>query len=194
MGTLRIVVGLGNPGRRYERTRHNAGCWICRILAEGWGLKLSRRRFEGQFDTGRFEGAKVAILLPLTYMNQAGRSVAAATEYYGLRVEDLLVVHDDVDLEPGRVKVKRGGGSGGHKGVGSIESCLGDGEFYRLRFGVGRPEDPRWDMADYVLSKVPEGLLPFFEEKSKRAAEAVEYFLREGLEATQNRYHYPGGD
>ncbi|MCB1154923.1 MAG: aminoacyl-tRNA hydrolase [Deltaproteobacteria bacterium] len=186
-----LIVGLGNPGAKYARTRHNAGFWVVDLLAERWGLPF-KGKFKGETASGRYRTQPVILLKPLTFMNVSGTSVQAAMAFYGLEPEQVLVVHDDVDLEPGRLKLKKGGGTGGHNGLRSMQKQLGSPEFYRLRFGVGRPEDGRIDTADYVLGQI--GALDWaeYQDAAAVAADAVESFLTEGLEATQNRYHAAG--
>ena len=182
-----LVVGLGNPGREYERTRHNAG-WLvvdelARRLAGSWRSKFSGRLAEVWLD-----GARLALLKPETFMNDSGRSVAAAAKFFKVAPESLLIVHDDVDLESGRLQARAGGGLAGHNGLRSLAQALGSQDFLRLRIGVGRPGrgDPR-SVADYVLSAFePEedvgGLID-------RSADAVETLAREGLEAAQQRFN-----
>ncbi|HYY63175.1 MAG TPA: aminoacyl-tRNA hydrolase [Gaiellaceae bacterium] len=182
-----LVVGLGNPGREYERTRHNAG-WLvvdelARRLAGSW-----RSKFSGRLAEVRLDGARLALLKPETFMNDSGRSVAAAAKFFKVAPESLLIVHDDVDLESGRLQARAGGGLAGHNGLRSLAQALGSQDFLRLRIGVGRPGrgDPR-SVADYVLSAFePEedvgGLID-------RSADAVETLAREGLEAAQQRFN-----
>src|ERR671933_2453806 len=147
-----LVVGLGNPGREYERNRHNVGRMVVDELARRHGGSW-RGKFSGQLADVRIDGHRVALLKPETYMNESGRAVAAAARFYKLAPESILVVHDDGDLDLGRLQVRRGGGLAGHNGLRSVAQHLGTPEFLRLRIGVGRPErgDPR-PLADYVLS------------------------------------------
>jgi len=186
---MKIIVGLGNPGPAYENTRHNAGFWILDNIARRFGFEFSRRKFDALFASGRFGEETVVLIKPMVFMNRSGRSVSAAVSFYGLDLEDVLVIHDDVDLEPGRLKIRKGGGHAGHKGVRSILEDLGDGGFFRLRFGVGRPEDPRIDTSDFVLAKIsPEEREPFW-DWSDSAAKAAICLLEEGLASAQNRFH-----
>ena len=182
-----LVAGLGNPGPRYERTRHNAGWLVLDELArrhEGsW-----RSKFSGALAETRLGDLRLGLLKPETYMNESGRSVAAATRFFKVEPESLLVVHDDVDLEPGRLQARRGGGLAGHNGLRSLARDLGTQEFVRLRIGVGRPGrgDPR-SVSDWVLS-------PFEPEEDidalvSRAADAVETIASEGVEAAQQRFN-----
>jgi PTH1 family peptidyl-tRNA hydrolase len=182
-----LVGGLGNPGPGYERTRHNLGWLVADELARRHGGSF-RSKFSGRLAEFRIEGNRVALLKPETYMNESGRSLAAAARFFKADPERLLVVHDDVDLEPGRLQARSGGGLAGHNGLRSIASALGTQDFLRLRIGVGRPgRGDRRSVSDYVLSSFePEedvdGLVG-------RSADAVESILRDGLEAAQARFN-----
>ena len=149
--TARILVGLGNPGKQYERTRHNLGWMTLHRIVSNHPLRSSGRRFEGQFGEGRIDGYRVWWLFPETYMNIAGRSVRAATHFFKLDPENVIVFHDDLDLEVGRIRIKRGGGNGGHNGLKSIQQALGTADFVRVRLGIGRPP-PGVDPAHFVLA------------------------------------------
>jgi len=182
-----LVAGLGNPGREYERTRHNVGWLVLDELARRHGGSW-RSKFSGSLAEIRLGDARLALLKPETYMNESGRSVAGAARFFKVPPESLLVVHDDVDLEPARLQARRGGGLAGHNGLRSLAQHLGSQDFLRLRIGVGRPGrgDPR-PVADWVLS-------PFAAEEDvealvSRAADAVETIVAEGLEAAQSRFN-----
>lgn len=182
-----LVAGLGNPGREYAATRHNVGFMVCDELARRHGGSF-RSKFSGELSEVRLDGARVALLKPQTYMNESGRSVGAAVRFFKLEPERLLVVHDEADLEPGRLQARAGGGLAGHNGLRSVAQHLRTQEFLRLRVGVGRPErgDPR-PVADFVLS-------PFAPEMDvdglvARAADAVETLVRNGLDEAQQRFN-----
>ena len=182
-----LVAGLGNPGREHADDRHNVGFMVCEELARRHGGSF-RSKFSAELAELRVDGRRVALLKPQTYMNDSGRAVAPAARFFKVDPDALLVVHDDVDLEPGRLQARVGGGLAGHNGLRSIAQQLGTQEFARLRVGVGRPErgDPR-PVADFVLSPFPpdvdvEGLVG-------RAADAVETLLQGGLEETQQRFN-----
>jgi peptidyl-tRNA hydrolase, PTH1 family len=146
-----LVAGLGNPGREYERTRHNAGWMVIDELARRHGASF-RSKFSGQLSETRLDALKLALLKPETYMNVSGQSIGAARKFFKVDPADVLVVHDDVDLEPGRLQAKFGGGLAGHNGLRSIAQALGTNDFLRLRIGVGRPgRGDRRSVADYVL-------------------------------------------
>ena len=182
-----LVAGLGNPGREYERTRHNVGWMVADELARRHGGSF-RSKFSGQVAEVRAGERRLALLKPETYMNESGRSVGATARFFKVPPEQILLVHDDVDLEEGRLQARLGGGLAGHNGLRSIAQQLGTNDFLRLRIGVGRPErGDRRPVADYVLS-------PFdphvdVDELVARAADAVELLAAEGLPAAQQRFN-----
>jgi PTH1 family peptidyl-tRNA hydrolase len=182
-----LVVGLGNPGREYAANRHNVGHMVVDELArrhEGaW-----KSKFSGRIADVRIEGHRVALLKPETYMNDSGRAVKAAAQFYKVEPDAILIVHDESDLESGRLQARRGGGLAGHNGLRSVAQHLGTPDFLRLRVGVGRPgRGDKRDLADYVLADFEphedaDGLV-------RRAAEAVETLDAEGLETAQRRFN-----
>src|SRR5918992_5211949 len=180
-----LVAGLGNPGRQYERTRHNAGWLVADELARRHGGSF-RGKFSGQLAETRMDELRLALLKPETYMNESGRSLGAAARFFKVEPASLLVVHDDVDLEPGRPQARVGGGLAGHNGLRSIAQALGSQDFLRLRIGVGRPgRGDRRGVADYVLA-------PFDDDEDvdalvSRSADAVETLAHDGLEQAQSR-------
>jgi PTH1 family peptidyl-tRNA hydrolase len=182
-----LIAGLGNPGREHAADRHNAGWMVIDELARRHSGSF-KSKFNGRLAETRVGDARVALLEPETYMNESGRSISAAARFFKVEPEHVLVVHDDVDLQVGRLQVRLGGGLAGHNGLRSISQSLGTPEFLRIRIGVGRPErgDPR-PVADYVLS-------PFAPEDDAealitRAADAVESLLADGLVETQQRFN-----
>src|SRR5437763_2848354 len=182
-----LVVGLGNPGREHGRARHNVGWLVVDELARRTDARW-RGKFSGQVAEVRLDGLRLALLKPETFMNDSGRSVAAAARVFKVEPESLLVAHDDVDLEPGRLQARRGGGLAGHNGLRSLAQYLGTQEFLRLRIGVGRPArgDPR-SVSDWVLSGFdPEDDV---EALVSRAADAAETIVRDGLEVAQARFN-----
>jgi peptidyl-tRNA hydrolase, PTH1 family len=182
-----LVAGLGNPGPEHARDRHNAGWMVVDELARRHSGSF-RGKFSGKLAETRIGEAKVALLKPETYMNESGRSIQAAARFFKLPAEHVLVVHDDVDLPVGRLQARLGGGLAGHNGLRSIAQALGTPEFLRVRIGVGRPErGDRRPVADYVLS-------PFAPEDDsealvRRAADAVESLLSDGLVETQQQFN-----
>ena len=182
-----LIAGLGNPGREHAGDRHNVGWMVVEELARRHNGSF-RSKFSGRLAETRMGEARVALLEPETYMNDSGRSISAAARFFKVLPENVLVIHDDVDLELGRLQARAGGGLAGHNGLRSIAQILGTADFLRLRVGVGRPErgDPR-PVADYVLS-------PFSAEEDvekivSSAADAVESVLADGLDATQQRFN-----
>jgi peptidyl-tRNA hydrolase, PTH1 family len=182
-----LVAGLGNPGREYERTRHNLGWLVVDELARRNDASF-RSKFSGQLAEVRLGEDKVALLKPETYMNESGRSIAAAARFFKVDPDALLVVHDDVDLEPERLQARLGGGLAGHNGLRSIAQALGTQDFLRLRIGVGRPgRGDRRSVADYVLAAFdPETDV---DALVARAADAVETITADGLEEAQRRFN-----
>jgi PTH1 family peptidyl-tRNA hydrolase len=182
-----LVVGLGNPGREYVRNRHNVGHMVVDELARRHSASW-KSKFSGRLADVRIDDHKVALLKPETYMNESGRSVKAAAQFYKLEPDAILVVHDESDLEPGRLQARRGGGLAGHNGLRSVAQHLGTPDFLRLRIGVGRPgRGDRRDLADYVLSDFE----PHEDAEALvgRAAEAVETLDADGLESAQRRFN-----
>lgn len=182
-----LVAGLGNPGPEHARDRHNVGWMVVDELARRHGASL-KGKFRGRFGDVRIEGARVALLKPETYMNESGASIQAAASFHKVAPERLLVVHDDVDLETGRLQARLGGGLAGHNGLRSISTRLGTPDFLRLRIGVGRPgRGDRRPVADYVLSPfAPEDHV---DEVVARSSDAVELLAVRGLEETQRRFN-----
>jgi peptidyl-tRNA hydrolase, PTH1 family len=182
-----LIAGLGNPGREYEQTRHNLGWLVGDELARRHGGSF-RSKFSGQLAEMRIGEKKVALLKPETYMNESGRSLAAAARFFKVEPGALLVVHDDVDLEPERLQARLGGGLAGHNGLRSIAQALATNDFLRLRIGVGRPgRGDRRSVSDYVLSNFdPETDV---DALVARAADAVETLVGGGLEEAQRRYN-----
>jgi peptidyl-tRNA hydrolase, PTH1 family len=182
-----LVAGLGNPGREYARTRHNVGFMVCDELARRHGASF-RSKFSAELAELRLDGHRLALLEPQTYVNESGRSVGAAARFFKVPPERVLVLHDEVDLELGRLQARLGGGLAGHNGLRSVAQHLKTQQFLRLRIGVGRPErgDPR-PVADFVLSPFADGV--DVDELVGRAADAVETIARDGLEEAQQRYN-----
>jgi len=182
-----LIAGLGNPGREYARNRHNVGFMVVEELARRHDARF-RAKFHGRLAELRLEGSRVALLAPETFMNESGRSLAAAARYFKLQPEHLLVVHDDVDLEPGRLQLRLGGGLAGHNGLRSVAAALATKEFLRLRVGVGRPgRGDRRSVADFVLSNFAADA--DVEEIVSRTADAVELLAGEGLDVAQARFN-----
>ena len=185
---MRLLVGLGNPGPKYERTRHNIGFRIAEDAARKLGVALDQTRWNAVLGQGRSGGEPVAVLLPQTYMNASGESVGHAARFWKVEAGSLVVVHDDMDLEFGRVQVKVGGGDGGHNGLKSLRQHLGTADYARVRFGVGRPPE-EWDGADWVLAKFSSAEEEQLKSLVPQAAEAAVAALVEGPLLAMNRFN-----
>jgi len=185
---VRVVIGLGNPGPKYEKTRHNVGFRVVERLAKRWKSQISRRAHRSLIGEGCWERETIFLVQPQTYMNRSGAAVVRLRDFYHLSSPDFIVVHDDLDLAVGRIRVKENGGAGGHRGIESIIVGLDAEDFFRIRVGIGRPpagEDP----VDFVLHPFTlaeeESIFPAVE----RAVEAVEVLLAEGLQKAMNMFN-----
>lgn len=186
---MRVVIGLGNPGPEYRKTRHNIGFWIIDLLAERWSTRLSRRAFLALIGEAQWRNEKILLVQPQTYMNRSGESVVRIRDFYRLALGDLIVVHDDLDLPLGRVRIKRGGGgSGGNRGIASIIESLGSKDFIRVKVGIGRPPG-RQDPAHFVLQPFTQQEEAFILPAVDRAINAVETILSEGVEKAMALFH-----
>ncbi len=183
-----LIVGLGNPGAEYRLTRHNFGFMVLDALAEHWSVQLKKIKFQAVYVEDRFKGNKVVLAKPLTFMNESGRSVAPLMRYFKVATENMLVIHDDLDLPLGTLRIRPSGSSGGQRGIESITKLLGTQEFPRMRLGISRPPG-QMEPKDYVLKN----FLPNEEELKKivlrQAIEAIECFIENGLTTAMNRYN-----
>ncbi len=186
---MKLVAGLGNPGPRYAQSRHNIGFAVVDELARRWAAELSRydRHFEGLVGAAAAAGQTVLLLKPATYMNESGRSVAAVWRFYKLAAEDILVVHDDLDLPVGQLRLRAAGSSGGHKGMDDVLRHLGTDTVPRLRIGIGKVR--RDVTVEYVLSRFEPEERPVMEATVGRAADAVECWLTRGVAAAMNEFN-----
>lgn len=183
-----LIVGLGNPGREYESTRHNAGFLVIDRLADKLGVSVSTKKFLGFTGSGMLGGEKVLLLKPQTYMNASGESVRAAVDFYKLEPDQVIVVYDDISLDVGSVRIRAQGSAGGHNGMKSIIAHLGTAEYPRVRVGIG-DKPPGMDLADYVLSHFPKNELEALKPALTDAADAVEKLISCGVQAAMNRYN-----
>jgi PTH1 family peptidyl-tRNA hydrolase len=185
---MKLVVGLGNPGRKYEQTRHNVGFRVAALLAAAHGRTKPKAAFQGEIVEAQVGEEKVLLLCPHTLMNLSGASVLAARDFYKIADEDLLVVSDDFNLPLGKLRFRASGSSGGQRGLADILHRLGSEAIPRLRIGIGGPPEGR-DPADHVLGKFTKAEHPVMQEAVSHAAEAVELWVREGLTVSMNRYN-----
>lgn len=189
--SVRLIVGLGNPGARYQQTRHNAGFWFVDALARRHGLELrSESRYKGRACKAHLDAAEVWLLEPDTFMNHSGESVRALAGFFKIPVHGILVVHDELDLPPGTARLKRGGGHGGHNGLRSLTEHLGR-DFARLRIGVGHPGH-KDDVVDYVLSKPSPQDREAIEQAIEQALDCVPLLLAGELERAMHALHTQG--
>ena len=184
---LKLIVGLGNPGREYARTRHNVGFVSLDVIAGRIGAEFKRRKFKALIAEGDIAGQKLVLAKPQTYMNLSGESVRALVGWYRLKATDFVVIHDDLDLPLGRIRIRESGSAGGHKGMQSIISWLKTQEIARIRIGVGHPSEE--ETIDYVLAQFRRDEKPVIQDACLRAADAVETILREGIVAAMNKYN-----
>ncbi len=183
---MKLVVGLGNPGPDYARTRHNVGFLVADALARSLGAEFTGRKFGAELAEARVGQERVVVVKPQTYMNHSGEAVGAALRFWKLGLEDLLVVHDDLELEPFRIQLKVGGGDGGNNGVKSVNAHVGGRDYARVRVGVGRPP-PRVDPADYVLGRFARADDALVEETVARAAEVARLACEVGVTKAMNQ-------
>ena len=188
-GVTWLAVFLGNPGPRYEGTRHNAGFMTADALAKDKGLRIDRARFRALTAVCELGGEKVLLMKPQTYMNLSGEAVQQAVRFYKIPPEHVLVVSDEVSLPIGKLRVRQKGSAGGHNGLKSIIACLGTEDFPRIRLGVGAPPHPDYDTADWVLSVFRNQDAEDMAATVKRAAQAVECYITEGPERAMNRFN-----
>jgi len=182
-----LIVGLGNPGAKYARTRHNIGFMALERLAERHSIALTTQKFDGFYGMGQISGHEVVLLEPQTYMNRSGGSVLGVARFYKVAPEQILVFHDEIDLELGKLRLKDGGGHGGHNGLRDIASRMATRDFKRVRLGIGRPEFG--EVTDFVLGRFTGAEKPEIDELIERACDAAEVYLTDGLQIAQNRFH-----
>ena len=183
-----IIVGLGNPGKQYEHTRHNVGFEVIDRLAEKHDILMTERKHRAICGKGLIGGQKVMLVKPQTFMNLSGESVKSAVDFYQIGTDELIVVYDDVSLSPGQLRIRRSGSAGGHNGIKNIIAQLGTQEFPRVKVGVGEKPD-RMDLADYVLSHFSKGEWEMMEDAFKEAADAVEVMIADGADTAMNRFN-----
>jgi PTH1 family peptidyl-tRNA hydrolase len=184
---VRLIVGLGNPGKTYAQTRHNVGMWVVERAAVRWAIRLSPRG-TAQRGSGRLGSEQIELAGLLDWMNLSGPPLKGLLREYKLTSDDLILIHDDLDLEPGRLRIKQGGSHGGHNGIKSVIEALGTTEFIRLKIGIGRPA-AKQDPADYVLETVTQDERAVFEPCLERAVDALECLIHRGLAVAMNQFN-----
>lgn len=185
---MKLVVGLGNPTARYDKTRHNVGFEVIDALADKYNITLDTMKHKGMYGKGKIDGQSVILLKPMTFMNLSGESVALVSGYYKVAPEDIIVIYDDINLDVGRLRIREKGSAGGHNGMKNIIAHLGTEEFPRLRIGVGM-KPPKMDLADYVLSHFSEEEQALMNQGYDKACEALKLLLLDDIPQAMNQYN-----
>ncbi|MFT8323640.1 MAG: aminoacyl-tRNA hydrolase [Bacillus sp. (in: firmicutes)] len=185
---MKLIVGLGNPGKQYENTRHNIGFDIIEYIAKEYTIPLEKAKFKGIFGTGIISGEKVILLKPLTYMNLSGESIRPLADYYDIALEDIVVIYDDLDLPVGKIRLRQKGSSGGHNGIKSTIAHLGSEKFNRIRVGIDRPKNGM-KVTDYVLGKFTKEEQAILETIIKKCSDACGEWTKEPFLQVMNKYN-----
>ncbi|WP_407272204.1 aminoacyl-tRNA hydrolase [Radiobacillus sp. PE A8.2] len=185
---MKCIIGLGNPGRKFENTRHNVGFMVIEEFAKRNDWKLSKKKFNGNFAMEQLDGEKIILLEPQTYMNLSGESIRPLMDFYNIAIEDIVVIYDDLDLPPGKIRLRQKGGHGGHNGIRSTIDHLGTKEFKRIRIGIGRPSTPM-PVPDYVLGTFSGEEKTAAMESVQKAADACETWFKKPFEEVMNEYN-----
>lgn len=183
-----VVVGLGNPGKQYENTRHNVGFNVIDILAKEYGISVSKIKHKALIGEGRVGSEKVLLVKPQTYMNLSGETLIDIYNYYKVDMENIIVIYDDIDLDVGKIRIRKKGSGGTHNGMRSIIKCLGANDFPRVRVGVSKPK-PGQDLADFVLSRFRKEESDDVELGLEKAAKAVDVMIRDNIDLSMNKYN-----
>ena len=183
-----LIVGLGNPEEEYAKTRHNMGFDVINKLSEKQKIKVNKTKFNSLYGTGLIAGEKVILIKPQTFMNLSGTAVRDFKNFYKINPSNIIVVYDDLDIEPGIIKIRKKGGSGTHNGMKSVVSELGIEDFPRIRIGIGNPEYKN-DLLNYILTKIPEEDYKILEKSISNAADAIEEIIKNGIDIAMNKYN-----
>ena len=187
---MKLIAGLGNPGKDYEKTRHNSGFMAMDLLADRCGVSVSTKKFNALVQSVNINGQSVLLMKPLTYMNESGSAVSQAVSYYRIDPEDILILHDDMDLPTGSVRIRKSGSAGGQKGMKSIMQSLGTNNIARIRIGVGHSKHGNHEIVpDWVLSPVPKAERELFDTALKAAADAAYAWVSEPMDIVMNKYN-----
>jgi peptidyl-tRNA hydrolase, PTH1 family len=195
MNDIYLIAGLGNPGRRYEKTRHNTGFYVVDLISEKYGIKLSRLKHRAYTGEGNIEGSRVLLVKPVTYMNLIGECIKSIVDWYGIEVnkenngfDHLIVIYDDIDLSRGQIRIRRRGSAGTHNGMKSVIYQLETDEFPRIRVGIGRPPEG-WELKNYVLGRFEKEEYQSVIPGIQMAAESVSKIIKDGIEKAMNEYN-----
>lgn len=183
-----LIVGLGNPEKEYANTRHNMGFNVINKIANKYKIEVTENKFDGLFWMGQIEGEKVILLKPQTFMNDSGKSVIKAKNFYKIPEENVLVIYDDIDLEPTKIRIRKKGSPGTHNGMKSVTECLGTQNFPRVRVGIGSPEH-KGDLINYVIGKISKEEADKLDEGVEKAKEAVIEIIKNGIDAAMNKFN-----
>lgn len=183
-----LIVGLGNPEKEYGNTRHNMGFDTINEIAKNNNIDINKNKFKGLYETVNLQNQKVILLKPQTYMNLSGESVREIVGFYNIEPQNIIVIYDDIDIEKGHIKIRKKGGAGSHNGMKSVVQELGTTDFARIRVGIGQPEF-KSDMINYVIGKVPKEEQEILHQGVKKAAEAVEEILKNGIDIAMNKFN-----
>ncbi len=184
---VKLIVGLGNPGRQYRNSRHNLGCLVVDLLAESWRIEVTGKKYKALYGRGRWQDHSVVLLKPQTYMNRSGESVLSAMSFYKVLPSDIFVILDDIALPPGQLRIRQQGSAGGHNGLKDIIRHLGRDDICRLRIGIGAAESGQ--AVEHVLGCFNESEKQNVEDAVRRARECVEYWLAKGIQAAMTKYN-----
>lgn len=184
---MKLIVGLGNPGKEYEKTRHNVGFMVMNRLSEVMNVSISNSKFKGEYVKFKYKGEDIILLKPMTYMNSSGESVIQVMKYFKIDVNDLLVIYDDLDMPVGKLRLRESGSAGGHNGIKSIIAHVGTQSFKRIRVGIDK--HPYMKVVDYVLGRFNKDEQPLIEEGIDNAVKAVELYLNKDFVAAMNAFN-----
>lgn len=186
---MKLIVGLGNPGTKYADTRHNIGFKVIDRIADNLSVPLDKHKFQADYGLGVFEGERFMLCKPLTYMNLSGEAIRPLLDYYEIKLDDMLVIYDDLDIAPGKLRLRKKGSAGGHNGMKSIIQHVGSDQFKRIRFGIGRPMHPRMQVIDYVLARFQPEEIEIIHESIEKAALACKRWLTNPFDDVMNEFN-----
>lgn len=186
--TVKLIIGLGNPGNEYKQTRHNVGFMVIDEIASVYNIAVNKKRYKSFFGKGSINDIEVVLAKPQTFMNLSGDSVAQMIKGFNLSADDLIIIHDDMDMDIGRLRIRDKGSHGGHRGIKSIINAIGTDSFIRIKIGIGRPR-AGMDSSDYVLANFKKDELPILKEVKKRASDALSFLIKDDTVAAMNRFN-----
>lgn len=185
---MKLIIGLGNPEPEYDRTRHNMGFKVIDILSKKYNIELSHSKFKGKYGTGLINGEKIILFKPYTYMNLSGEAVVEVVSFFKVELNDIVVIYDDVDIEPGFIRIRKSGNPGSHNGMKSVTNMLNTQNFPRVRVGIGKPDD-KTDMMEYVIGAIADEDKPKLEEGIQKAADAVAMIIEKDIDSSMNKFN-----